>query len=423
MCDLVGATAVDWQTGRLLGNEKQIRSYVYGDGLMRELERSYRPMSLQVFSRSRMWLVARLDLLKFGAPFVLSAVLLTPSIWMLSVIPPLWRDVDAYAQVTLPPGPGTILLYSPLYCFAARVPLYLGYAIDCLREGISLPTPRFFVNPLLTDSGVFVLLLLQHLALCCSTYYLIASASRVFWVRLILVTTWAVNPLFYTFAHSVGSEALSMILLLLIGATGLRIVQSSLKVARRKWLFLGILLWLYILTRHINAVVAALMPTVFILLGTYHLIVVRFTRSQALSRWRWLKAKQALQKATLAVAVSTSCLLLANASVRILCYGARIPYYSTLGLSFLYRLKFLAVLPPEKRDQLFNEVTKHTSSEDIKKTISLLRLSFPIGAPNWDVQEFNQKARTLLFTRQTDPYDERYAVLLNRMALAFLYPP
>jgi hypothetical protein len=342
---------------------------------------------------------------------------------MLSMIPPLWRDVDAYAQVTLPPGPGTILLYGPLYCFAARIPLYLGYAIDCLRTGGPLPMLPFFVHPILTDSGVFALLFSQHVALCCSTYYLITSASRVFWVRLMLAIAWAVNPLFYAFAHSVGSEALSMILLLLVGATGLRIVQGSQKVPRKEWLLLGILLWFCILTRHINAALTALMPAAFILLGAYHLIVVPFTQSQVFRRWRWLKAMRALQKATLAVAVGIGCIVLVNASVRVLCYAAEIPYYSTFGPSFLYRLKFLATVPPEKRNQLLDEVTKHTASADVKKMISLLRASFPTGTTNWDLQGFNQKARALLFTRQTDPQGDKFAVLLNRTALAFLYPP
>jgi hypothetical protein len=94
---------------------------------MRAFERFYRSIWLQAFVRFRRWISARARLLTLGAPSVLFAVLLTPSIWMLSVIPPLWRDIDAYAEVTQPPGPGTILLYGPLYCFAARIPLYLGY--------------------------------------------------------------------------------------------------------------------------------------------------------------------------------------------------------------------------------------------------------------------------------------------------------
>jgi hypothetical protein len=177
------------------------------------------------------WISGRRRLLRFGAPTVLVAILFTPSIWMLSVIPPLWRNIDAYYQVTEPPGHATILQWGPLYCFVARIPLYFGYAIDCVKAAAPFPTLAFFVHPILTDSGVFLLLLSQHVALCSAAFYLIALASRLFWVRLILAISWAANPLFYSFAHSVGSETLGMILVLLVGATGLRIMRHPRKVS------------------------------------------------------------------------------------------------------------------------------------------------------------------------------------------------
>jgi hypothetical protein len=390
---------------------------------MRERERSHSSISLQAFPRFRTWTAARPGVLRFGTPIVLFAVLLMPSVWMLSVIPPLWRDVDAYGEVTQPFGPGTILLYGPLYCFAARIPLYLGYAIHSLSAGGPFPALHFVGRPILTDSGVFALLISQHVALCCSTYCLIISASRVFWVRLMLAIAWALNPLFYTFAHTVGSEALSMVLVLLLGATGLRIVQGSREVRRKDWLVFGILLWLCILTRHINAVLAALMPAAFFLLGSSHLIVLLFTRTQAFWGRRWLNVKLAFKQATIAVIVAIGCVVLANASVRVLCYAARIPYYSTLGLSFLFRLKFLATLPPEKRNELLDEVAKHSSSTDVRNIISLLRVSFPAGISNWDVRDFNDKARALLFPPPMDPNGDKYPLLLNHVAVAFLYPP
>lgn len=341
---------------------------------------------------------------------------------MLSAIPPLWRDLDAYVQITQPPGAVTILHYGPLYCFVARIPLYLGYAIDCVRAGDPL-RPSFFIHPVLSNSGVFVLLLSQHVSLCFAAFYLIAATTRVFWVRFILGITWALNPLFYTFAHTVGSETLSMVLVLLLGAMGLRMVQGSGEIRRKHWLVFGIVLWLCILTRHINAVLAALMPAAFGLLGMYHLTVLLFTRTQAFSGRHWLSAKSAFKQATIAIVVAISCVVFANASLRVLCYAARTPYYSRLGLTFLFRLKFLATLPPEKRNELLDEVAKHTSSTDVRNVISLLRVSFPAGISNWEVRDFNHKAKALLFTLQSDPNGDKYPLLLNHVALAFLYPP
>jgi hypothetical protein len=260
-------------------------------------------------SNSRACPFRRIDatgLLRLSEPFVLVAVLLTPSIWMLTVIPPLWRDVDAYIQVTRPPGPETILQYGPLYCFVARIPLYIGYAIDSLRAGHTLPALAFFIHPVLTDSGVFLLLLVQHAALCFAAFYLITAVTRIFWVRIILAVAWAANPLFYSFAHCVGGETLSMILVVLIGATGLRIIRHSRNVPKREWFLVGILLWLCTLTRQINAVLAAVLPLTFVLLALCRSSAVKFAGCQSRVGWNRLRSKQALQKAIVAITVGIS---------------------------------------------------------------------------------------------------------------------
>lgn len=390
---------------------------------MRELERFISSICLRAVGRFRMWISARPGRIKFCASFVLFAVLVTPSIWMLGMIPPLWRDIDAYVQVTQPPGPGTILQYGPLYCFVARIPLYLGYAIDCVAHGAPLPTPSFFIHPTLTDSGVFSLLLSQHISLCFATFYLIAETTRLFWVRLVLAVAWAANPLFYTVAHCIGTETLSLILVLLIGATGLRIIRYSRRVPGREWLLFGFLLWLCILTRHINATLAGLLPLTFLLLSAYRLIMIGFARSQLLRHWQRSGARQALQNATFAVAVGVSCIVLANVSLRALCYAAKTPYYSTIGPTFLFRLKFLAALPIEKRNELLDKVSNHIDSADVKKLISLLRNSFSDETPSWDVTAFKEKAQATLFSPQADPREEKFNLVLNRTAKAFLWPP
>jgi hypothetical protein len=142
-----------------------------------------------------------------------------------------------------------------------------------------------------------------------------------------------------------------------------------------------------------------------------------------LGRWRRLQARQALQKATLAIAVGIGCIVLANVSLRGLCHAVQIPYHSTVGFTFLFRLKFLAGLPAEKRNQLLDEVTKHTASMDVKEIISLLRDAFPPETSNWDVMAFERKAQLSLFPPQADPGEEKFHLALNRTAQAFLYPP
>ena len=390
---------------------------------MRESERSHHSIWLQGFARFKTWTIARPRLLSLAGQTVLFAVLLIPSIWMLSVIPPLWRDVDAYVQLTRPPGFETILQYGPLYCFVARVPLYLGYSIDCFSAGGRLPTLRFFLHPILTDSGVYALVISQHIGLFCSTFYLITLVTRLFWVRLTLAIAWAANPLFYSFAHCVGGETLSLILTLLIAATGLRIIRYSDKVPAKEWLLFGVLLWLCILTRHINAALASLLPLTFFILGAYRLMMTRLGRSRLLRRWQGFRARRAVRKAILGVAVGTCCVLFANASLRMLSYATQTPYHSVVGFPFLFRLKFLAGLPSEERNQLLDEVSKNTDSGDVRKLISFLRTEFSDKTPNWDVGASKKRIQISLFPEPTDASEQAFYGVLNRTASAFLYPP
>lgn len=359
---------------------------------------------------------------KLAEAALLFAVLFAPSIWMFNAIPPLWKDVDAYIQVTQPPGVGTILHYAPFYCFIARIPLYLGYAIDCYRTGAAIPGSDFFLHPTLSDTGVLGLLLLQHVALCGAAFYLITLAAQLFAVRLVLAVAWAINPLFYTFAHCVGSETLSMILLLMIAAVGLRIVSYRRNIPWKEWLWYGILLCLSILTRHINAVLAGLMFLAFFFLSLQRLNMIPFSHSRLRRRWRRLRARQDLKKAMLALAVGVSCLVFANLSLRVLSHAAHIPYHSRIGFTFLWRLKFLATLSPETRNELLDQVGADSSSPDAQKVIVLLH-AWSWEEPNWDVLGFMQKAESSLFAPEGKAEDKKFNVALNAMAWGFLWPP
>ncbi len=390
---------------------------------MRESERFHSWVSWQPLARFRMWLHTRPGFRRLAAQSVILLVLLAPSIWMLNAIPPLWRDVDAYLQLTGPPGPETILQYGPLYCFVARIPLYLGYAGECLIARAPLPSLSFFAHPVLSNSGVFLLIAFQHLALALASLYLIAAAARLLWIRFILAVVWALNPLFYTFAHCIGTETLSMILVLLIAGTGLRIVRNSRKVSGREWLLFGVLLWLSVLTRHINAILAGLLPLTFFSLSIYRFVMSRFAPALLLRRWQRLRASQALQKAMLAVAVGLGCIVLANVSLRELCYAVNIPYSSPIGPASVGRLKFLTRLPVEKRNELLDKAAKNTDSADVKKVISLLRDSFVDGNATWDGRLFKQKARTLLSSPETNTNEKELYDVFNRTAWAIFYPP
>lgn len=344
--------------------------------------------------------------IRIAAAALVFAILCAPSFWMIDSVPPLWKDTDAYLQVTEPPNVVTILQYAPGYCFSARVPLYLGYACERLRAGASLPPPSFFAEPTLTDSGVWLLLVAQHAGLWLSSYLVIASATRVLLLRVVLAGLWAVNPLLYVFAHTVGSEALSAILLLLIGAVGWRIVQRP----RRRpgwWILFALLLAMSLLTRHINGVAAALLPLAFAL------STVRCARAERLRAARY---------ALVAITVSVAGILVADATFRVSSRAAGLHFHRRAGFSFLFRLNFFADLSAADRENVLDRAAAHSRSRNVSYLLDALRAAPVTTRSRFDPMALQQRTFDRLpaeILRSLDKTDE----VLNEAARAFLVAP
>ncbi len=341
---------------------------------------------------------------------VIALCLFAPSLWMLVKIPPLWKDIDAYFQVAFPPSVGPILHYGPGYSFPARLPLYAGYAFDCFRAGLPLPSWRFIAEPTLSDSGVLLLLVVQHAALCFASCFLIFSAARLFIARLILALLWAKNPLFYSITHTVGSEALSLILTLLLATLGLQMIKCRGKIPYTAWFLFAFLLWFAVLTREINSILAALLPLAFGLSGLVRLLMTNREQS----------AKD-LRRMLAAIALGLACLSLTSASMRGFSKLAGLQYRSRLGLSFASRLNFLAALPPPERDQVLGEIAAGTTDPNLHTILSLLREELPAGV-HFESGNFIEKSQALLPPEIGDS-EARFDQLLNELTRAFLVPP
>jgi hypothetical protein len=344
--------------------------------------------------------------------------LAAPSFWLMTSVPPLWRDVDAYIQVSSSPGPSTILLHGPLYCQLARVPLWIGQ----LTTGESMGFAGFMKHPRLTDAGVYLLLSIQHAGLWLAAFYLLSALSASLLVRVALAIFFASHPMFYGFAHCVGSETLSMILILLLVGVGLRMVAAYPAVETRWWLLAGFLLWCCILTRHINGLLIGLLPLTFVLL--------------ALGQW-WRSSRTRLEKGTdaprfeiaqqvracgLSIATGVIALLLASGYTQLLCRKAHVRPRSEAGFTFLWRLNFLPTLPTAARHALVERIAQRTSLPDSRRLLRFLQ-DWVDHHAIWEPVQFLASARAGLDFASPKVPREHFDLVLNDVAAAFLSPP
>jgi hypothetical protein len=339
---------------------------------------------------------------------------------MIATIPPLWRDSDAYLQLTVNPLVTTFWGHGPAYCYLAKVPLFLGEQWE-RWQGIAAAA----IEPgssLLTDTGVWLLIILQHLALGGAAFYFIGSISNCFWIRLVLALLWASNALFYTFAHCTGSETLSLILLVLLVAKGLRLVRSRRQPLWTNWYLFAIALCLSLLSRYVNVLLVLLLPTAFILAWAQNRVASLFASGETPRRWRRALGSRQLRQAMIALAIGVASVAVANSLPHYLARKTKLHPHSRVGHTLMWRLQFLKDLPPPARAALLQKVADRADSPDTRRLITLLGQMHDEGA---DVvgRPFSHRAAALLFPGEVPIPWEKLDLAVNRMAYAFLLPP
>jgi hypothetical protein len=344
-------------------------------------------------------------------------VLAAPSVWLLLTLNPWWRDIDGYNQVTLPPGPMTILQFSPLYCFGARIPLYLGCAYEALIARSNFPTLGFFHSPILTDSGVFLLVALQHLLLLVAQLFFLRSIEATPVTKLVLAGFLALNASAYAYNHCVGAEALSVCATLLLLGVVLRISRRR-HIKRKQWAWFGLCLILCVLARPINAVFSALLPAVFIIRITGGAIRAFVRRSPPRFPSRIIKRQLWFCAVSLVVALLS--LGIAERSTRYLCRAVKIKYRSLLGVPFVWRLNFLAQLTDKERTELLDRMARRTSDPLVKRMIAETTAGIGVSA-KWDPQACTDRfVQILEESGITTDLGYQLDLYRNRVASVFL---
>ena len=335
---------------------------------------------------------------------------------MIATIPPLWRDVDAYIQLTQPPLISTFWGHGPAYGYLAKIPLFLGEQWELWR-GIAVVTRANGLTAL-TDSGVGLLIVGQHLALCGAAYYLIVAITLSFRVRIVLSLLWASCALPYTFAHCVGSESLTIIVTIVVVALGLRLVTSTAEPRWTDWYSFAGALCLCFLSRQVNALFVLLLPATFVLLWLSHFLPSHLTAPH-LQRAR---RTTALRQTVIAVAVGISSLVIATSLPHQLARKTKLHPHSRVGYTFLFRLQFLHELSPVARHEVLQKAARRGQSDEARQLLILLGQMHAEQASALP-DSFTQRAASALFPGSTDTPWEKVDLALNQMAFAFLLPP
>lgn len=362
----------------------------------------------------------RASTLAFLKNCALLLCLFVPSGWMIANIRPLWRDSDAYLQLTVHPLLTTYWGHGPAYCYLAKIPLFLGEQLE-RWQGIAGAAVENG-SPPLTDTGVWLLIILQHLALGGAAFYFIRSVSNSFWIRLGLALTWASNALVYTFAHCTGSETLSVLLMVLLVAKGLRLIRSRRQPNWLDWYLFAITLCLCLLSRYVNLLLILLLPVAFVLSWARNRVASLLPAGERRLSWRRGLASRQLRQAVIALAIGISCVAVAHSLPHYLARKTKLHPHSRVGFTFLWRLQFLKTLSPESRAALLQKVSARTHSAETRALVTLLGQMYEESA---DVvgRPFMQRAATLLFPGEASVPWAKLDVAVNQMAYAFLLPP
>jgi hypothetical protein len=270
-----------------------------------------------------------------------------PSLYLLLLYPPIWKDVDALGQLIWQAGWGNILHYPPLYCFTGRIPFWLGDFIIALLNGQPLPGLNLFREQHPTWLGIELLIIAQHAGLIAALTLLVRMAARSPLGRGAITICFIAASSLYAQQQCAGSEAPSVSAIILLTAAGLWVYRletpsspgsPGTKDKRRsstslRWIVFTIALLAAFGTRHINYLFVFWLP---LLIGG-HLLW---------SLWRRRRIViPDLAKLGIAVACGGFALLADTLIVRVMIAQAGEQYRTDLGFvltdrvtAFLYKL-------------------------------------------------------------------------------------
>src|SRR6266436_3639899 len=253
-------------------------------------------------------------------------VLVVPSLYILFTLPPLWRDTDGFNEIASTFAPKGIIHWLPGYCFVARLLMILAGIIGSLVSGHGLPYLSIG-TPELSDIGIHSLLVIQHLFLIYSLFFVVRTITNLFLLRLLFAVFFALTPWLYLFAQCVGTEAFSDPLVCLIAGYGCICLRTPDSQGHRLIPFFSLLL-AAALTRHINLVLICLVPLAFVVPAIIWTVLPKETFSRVPATDEFHGWRKLLVYGSLGVGVAIASIGVQQA----MCWMFRVPYRSTFGV-------------------------------------------------------------------------------------------
>jgi hypothetical protein len=346
-------------------------------------------------------------------------VLVLPSLYVLFTLPPLWRDTDGFNEIASTFAPKGIIHWLPGYCFVGRLLMILAGAVGSLVSGHGLPYLSIG-TPELSDIGIYSLLVVQHLFLIYSLFFVVRTVTNLFFLRLLFAFFFALTPWLYLFAQCIGTEAFSNPLVCLIAGYGWICVRTPDLQLRRLILFF-LLLLAAALTRHINLGLICLVPIALVvpaIIGTFfpNKTFPQTQASRDFRGWRKLFVYGCLGFGITIASIGVQ---------QTMCWLFRVPYRSTFGVTFEWRLDYLNPLPADQRNTILGRVSAKVNDPIVTEAIRDLIQAMDRNEKRGYGFLYDRMDEILSQSGPTSLQQHTFEIdsKLNRVAQAFLTPP
>ena len=270
-------------------------------------------------------------------------------------------------------APKGIIHWLPGYCLGGRLIVFGGSIVGSLLGGHGVPYLSISITPL-NDAGIYTLIVVQHLLTILSLFYAVRTLSDHFQMRVLFAMFFALTPWVYLYANCIGSEAFSNPLVYLIAGFGWNCFRTAELSRRKLFIYFGLLL-AAALTRQINAVLAACLPIALLPIAAKELIVPGAAASPAGAQSRFRYTRRLLIFVVVGLsAIGTSALV-----QQTMCWLCRVPFRSTFGETFEWRLSYLEKLSEQERTTILARISTKLGDPVVTEALDALNRSLNAG--------------------------------------------